>query len=161
MVPDGGLNHHVKEICMDAERFGHWTRALSSLRPLSRRGASSASAGAVAFLALAGVAQSKKKKKKCKKCKTCQSVCPADANVCVDDVPWGCGQGCVCFTGTSGTMCGEPFSAACIACDVDADCDEFTGVGSACITNTVGCNCDDLPKACVAPCKNPLPVKLT
>lgn len=158
---------------MDSDRFQRWTREFTDRGLLSRRGFSGLAAGATAAMVLAVDAEAKKKKKKkVKTCPppptppstppptpTCKVVCPAGADYCVDSTPWFCGRNCVCYTGTSRTICAEKNVPGCQACTTDAECDSKTGPGSACLATNAFCACGGLPRVCVSPCANPIPIQ--
>lgn len=149
---------------MDSERFDRVVRGLvdgSTRRTALLAGVATLAASAVAALGLgAGFEAEAKKKKKKKKKPPPPPGCSGDENYCLDDAPCGPrGSGCECAAGTDATICAAPSGGLCFStqdmCQSDADCDEFTGPGSAC-SETIGfCTCGGVVTtftACIPPC---------
>ena len=90
-----------------------------------------------------------------------KGICTTGQSFCTQGDPGNqCGSGsggpceCVVTTGNA-PFCAEAFTG-CFACTHDAECENFLGKGSACISGGSACGCTDPTKTmCALPCQNP------
>ena len=90
-----------------------------------------------------------------------KGICTAGQDFCAQgDAGNECGYGyggpcnCVVTTGNA-PFCAENFTG-CFACTRDAQCEDFLGKGSACVSGGSACGCTDPAKTmCALPCQSP------
>jgi hypothetical protein len=90
-----------------------------------------------------------------------KGICTAGQNFCTQGGAGNeCGAGssgpCLCVVTTGNApFCAENFTG-CFACTHDAQCENFLGKGSACVSGGSACACTDPTKTmCALPCQSP------